>query len=165
MRSCSTKGRGENGLVLTNSYLTWLIFLTKARRILGGSFSLFWRIHGCPRFFSSKPLGWGEWLSFRTSMSHSVMLLMVECDLKGNIIDFVPIVAFHLTHLGKERTRPPFQLVASSSVVDLSSSRPAVTRMSRQRLSIPNEPMDSSTIRPDLLNCILIIRPRATLPY
>jgi len=58
----------------------------------------------------------------------------------------------------------PFQRVASSSVVDLSSSRPAVTRMSRQRLSIPNEPIDSSTIRPDLRYCIFIIRPRANSP-
>ena len=57
-----------------------------------------------------------------------------------------------------------FQQVASSSVVDLSSSRPAVTRMSRQRLSIPNEPIDSSTIRPDLLDCILKLRPRVNSP-
>ena len=57
----------------------------------------------------------------------------------------------------------PFQLVATSSVVDLSSSWPGVTRMSIQGLSIPNEPIDFSTIRPDLLDCIIIIRPRATL--
>lgn len=62
-----------------------------------------------------------------------------------------------------ERWSCPLQLVASSSVVDLSSSRPVVTRMSSQRLLIPNESIDSSTIRPDLLDCILIFRPRATL--
>lgn len=52
---------------------------------------------------------------------------------------------------------------ASSRSRFLHGKASAVTRMSIQRLSIPNEPIDSSTIRPDLLDCILIFRPRATL--